>query len=64
MMKKKIKDLTLEEMIKICHKSDNCGCHLGKCPFINYEYCDFIVEAEKYNELDKEVEVDEILRNK
>ena len=50
-MKKKIKDLTLEEKDKICHKYQNK--HLcGNCPFKRENIC--IIE-----ELEREVEVDE-----
>lgn len=60
-MKKKIKDLTLEEMGKICSKN-TCGgfvyCENSKCPLWYANSClkGFI---EKLQYVEREVEVDE-----
>ena len=55
-MKKKIKDLTLEEANKICqsHKKNRCD---YKCPFYKYDSCWFVGDIEE--DLEREVEVDE-----
>lgn len=52
-MKKKIKDLTLEERKAVCLKYNLCG--YANCPLVNTHKC------YKYNEsvLESEVEVDE-----
>ena len=54
-MKKKIKDLTLEECEKLCHKRPTCT----RCPIKEFCYnyfCDVQDRALKYK---REVEVDE-----
>ena len=55
-MKKKIKDLTLQERLKICdkHVYDKLGCH--NCPFhIGSDTCVHHI----LNVLEREIEVDE-----
>ena len=55
-MKKKIKDLTLEELSKFCHKQDNCI----DCPFgYGYSYECPVCELKNREDLESEVEVDE-----
>lgn len=62
-MKKKIKDLTLEEATKICEKNLHCD----KCPLLlfikrsrTYCYHVFLLATNgKKVDLDKEVEIDE-----
>lgn len=52
-MKKKIKDLTLEELYKMCI---NYKC--AKCPFADYDECPRFDNKLK-DDLEKEVEADE-----
>lgn len=55
-MKKKIKDLTIEEMASLCRKQDNCI----DCPFdYGYSYQCPICELKNRNDLESEVEVDD-----
>ena len=52
-MKKKIKDLTLEECRKICEKQRFCN----GCPFYGHDnHCMYVGDA---SHIDYEVEVDE-----
>ena len=56
-MKKKIKDLTLEECFKICQSNKKIRCNYSKCPFYKYDSCWFVSDIEE--DLEREVEVDE-----
>ena len=57
-MKKKIKDLTIEEKDKICHKyQNNHLCH--NCPLLYSNKCMAEIGAIVYQDIDEdEVEVD------
>lgn len=60
-MKKKIKDLTLEEVNKICYKNSICsGCPLMKADKSALCFCykDIVTDLTKFN-LESEVEVNE-----
>ena len=54
-MKKKIKDLTVEEVNAICHKQDDCD----TCPLANRFGTCIIMPPCFVDELEEEVEVDE-----
>ena len=55
-MKKKIKDLTLEEANEICKSNKKIRCN-HKCPFYEFDSCWFLSDVEYF--LESEVEVDD-----
>ena len=57
-MKKKIKDLTLDECVKICSVREDCQ----DCPLLSRDTCvinDMNYLAMKISQLEKEIEVDD-----
>ena len=58
-MKKKLGDLTLKELVKICHNQVVGDCHYCcKCPLQNLIICDDPLDT-LYGNLDQEIEVEE-----
>lgn len=64
MPKKKIKDLTIGEIVKICNKNDNNGKSCVECPFnkhiCNFNNCVSNMGCRNYTkDLEEEIEVEQ-----
>ena len=53
-MKKKLKDLTVKEMVDLCQSINQCK---HKCPFYKYDNCLFLDDIKE--DLEMEIEVNE-----